>query len=56
MDFVGELSGGVALRGGPIVFRVAVIPSLCGSDLFLAYGATLGCAIDLGARPRAKRW
>jgi hypothetical protein len=42
LNFVGELAGGVALRGGPIVFRLAVVPSLYGGDLFLAYSATLG--------------
>lgn len=44
VNFVGELSGGVAVRGGPVVFRVAVTPSLYGDDLFLAYGASLGAA------------
>jgi hypothetical protein len=42
LDFVGELSGGVAVRGGPVVLRLAVTPSLYGSDLFLAYSASLG--------------
>jgi hypothetical protein len=42
VDFVGELSGGVAVRGGPVVLRLAVTPSLYGSDLFLAYGVSLG--------------
>ncbi len=42
IDFVGELSGGVAVRGGPVVLRLAITPSLYGTDPFVAYSASLG--------------
>ena len=41
-NFVGQLSGGLALRGGPIVGRLHASPMLFEKDLVMTYGVALG--------------
>jgi hypothetical protein len=41
-NFVGQLQLGIAVRGGPIVGKFSVAPTLYGSDAVLAYSAGLG--------------
>jgi hypothetical protein len=42
VDFVGQLSGGLALRGGPLAARLSASPTLFGNDFAMTYGIALG--------------
>jgi hypothetical protein len=41
-DFVAELSGGLALRGGPVVGRAYASPTLFGKDFVMTYSVAIG--------------
>jgi len=41
-ELAAQVAGGIALRGGPFLFRGWVAPSLYGSDFVVAFGAGLG--------------
>ena len=45
LAFVGQLSGGLAVRGGPVVGKLSVSPSLFGKDFVMTYGVALGMRI-----------